>query len=115
MSPAIGDALADFRGVVGSGTAHTEAGYVWITVAFEENSYLYAFDVAQETREVVVHVWCSARYSQGGVGGLRPDEAPIAGGLRVGDDEGRKPNWSEGRRAADRWYNGSWAGSGRQE
>src|SRR5437588_11286498 len=102
MTPAIGDALADFRGVVGSGTAHTEAGYVWITVTFEENSYLYAFDVAQKTREVDVHVRCSARYSESSVGGLRPEEATIAGGLRVGGDGGRKPHWCEGRRALDR-------------
>src|SRR6266853_990542 len=81
MTTAVSKTLAEFGSIIGCCTAQTESSCIGITVAFKEGCNLYSLDVAQQAREVIVHIFACTCRSEHITGRLRPDQATATGGL----------------------------------
>src|SRR5438874_12598096 len=73
--------LADFSSIIRSGAAQAEPGDVWGIIAFEKGCYLYAFDITQETRSIVIHLWSRTCCCKCCASSLRPDQPSPTGDL----------------------------------
>src|SRR5713101_1790987 len=75
--------LAEFSGIIWRSAAQAEPGNVWGIIAFEKGCYLYAFDIAQDARSIVIHLWSRACCCKRCASSLRPDQSPTTGGLSI--------------------------------